>query len=88
MKRIFGAIAFTLAVPGFAQVAPSTDNHAHNAQLQAGHGHQQCKHDMEEMQQHCLDVMKEQARADKLAKKAAAKLDAEFNGNGHQGHNH
>lgn len=88
MKRILGAIAITMAVPGFAQTVPSTDPHAINAQHHASQGQQQHKHSMKEMQRHCQDMMKVHANTDKRAEKAAAKIDAEFNGNGHQGHNH
>ena len=88
MKIILGAIAFAVATPGLAQMAPPTEPHASNAQHHAAQGQQQCKHGMNEMQKHCQDMMKDHAKADKRAKKAAAKIDAEFNGNGHQGHNH
>ena len=88
MKRILAANLFLLAVPGFAQEVPSTDPHANNVEHHASQGQEPCKHGTAETQRHCQDMMKDHAKAEKRAKKAAAKVDAEFNGNGHQGHNH
>lgn len=88
MKMLLGAIALAMAVPGIAQTAPSTDTGANDPQHHAAQGQQQVECSKEDMRQHCEDVMNDQAKADRLAKKRAAKLDAEFNGNGHQGHKH
>ena len=88
MKMLFGAIALTIAIPAVAQTAPSTGTHANAMQLHAAQGQQQLECSKEEVHRHCQDMLNDQAKADRLAKKRAAKLDAEFNGNGHQGHKH
>lgn len=88
MKMYFGAIALTLAVPGFACPVSSADPHTNQAGLLAVQGQNQIKCGKPDRHEHCQDMMNDQANADRLAKKRAAKLDAEFNGNGHQGHKH
>ena len=88
MKTIFGAIAITLAVPAIAQTAPLAELQAKNSPCQTSPVHQQDKQNFDVMHKACRDTMKHHARMHRKAKTEAEKLDAEFNGNGHQGHNH
>ena len=88
MKMVLGAIALLMAVPGAAQTAPSTDPHANHAQHHAAPCQQPEKNGMDDMQKHCRDMMKDHAKAGRHTKMSAADIDEDFNGNGHQGHNH
>ena len=83
MMTIFGAIALILTVPAGAQADPVGPAACHAIQ-----GQQLGKHSMDDMHKSCRKMMKQHAKLDRGAKTEAEKLDAEVNGNGHQGHNH
>ena len=86
MQMIIGAIAFTLAVPAIAQTAPATNPHAGHSVSQAPQDGPHGKHSMADMHKSCRDMMKHHER--KGSKTEAERMDADVNGNGHQGHNH
>ncbi|MCL6698453.1 hypothetical protein LZ496_06610 [Sphingomonas sp. NSE70-1] len=88
MITIFGAIALSLAVPAPAQSAPLAGQPANHSHCQAAQGQQAHKNGMAEMHKGCPDMMKHHAKMGRRAKTEAERLDAEVNGNGHQGHNH
>ncbi len=84
METIIGAIALALAVPALAQSAPAADqSHCQAAQVRQKH-----ESSNEGMLKSCPDMMKLHAKMGRKAKTEAERIDAEVNGNGHQGHNH
>ena len=83
MTTIFGAIALLLTVPAGTQADPGSPAACHAAQ-----GDQLGKHSMDDMHKNCRKMMKHHAKMGRRAKTEAERLDAEVNGNGHQGHNH
>jgi len=83
MMTIFGAIALTLTLPVGAQADPASPAACHAAQ-----GEQLGKRSMDDMHKSCRKMMKHHARLGRRAKTEAERLDADVNGNGHQGHNH
>ena len=83
MKTILGAIALTLSVPAMAQTAPAADP----LPCQAAQGQQPGNLVMEDMHKSCRE-MKRHEKMLRKAKAEAESIEAEVNGNGHQGHNH
>lgn len=85
MRTIIGAITLTLAVPAFSQTVPAADPQAGEKVSQAA---VQLKDEQCTAKLHmaCGEMMKHHAKMHRKGKTEAKWVDAELNGNGHQGH--
>lgn len=88
MKTIIGAIALALAVPAFAQAAPTTDPHAqHKGMDHSQHhaGKHDCKACCEKMKQQGGDMTKMECME---KKDGTASPSGQQDQQGHSGHAH
>ena len=88
MKRILVAIALALTVPAIGQSVQATNPQADHSPCQPVKAQQEVKVSSEVTIESCRELKKHAAKKHRTAKTEAERLDAEVNGNGHQGHNH